>query len=60
MVRRSVLLRVRGASWLSNKGMKQTKSTPWLSRGVAFAAYAQRSADLAKGRVGWRMTLRTA
>jgi hypothetical protein len=30
--------------WRSNKGMKQTKSTPWHSIGAAFAAYAQRSA----------------
>ena len=29
----------------ANKGMKQTKSTPWHGCGAAFAAYARRSAD---------------
>lgn len=33
-----------------NKGMKQTKSTLWHNGRVAFAAYAQRSADKGKKR----------
>jgi hypothetical protein len=32
-------------NWVQNKGMKQTKSTPWHSSGMAFAAYARRSTD---------------
>ena len=32
-------------NWVQNKGMKQTKSTPWHGSGAAFAAYAPRSRD---------------
>jgi len=35
----------RSSGGQANKGMKQTKSTPWHNRGVALAAYAQRSTD---------------
>jgi hypothetical protein len=35
-------------NWVQNKGMKQTKSTPWLGSGAAFAAYAPRWADMGR------------